>query len=204
MDVKATHTSNTAKRWRLEAGQILLLVALIFAGRSSLADHYVVPTGSMEYTLMPGDRVFVDKRAFGLRVPFSKLDIIDGGPVIRGDVVIVDSPRDGKRLIKRIVAIGGDEVSIRNGRIAINGRPVAGSDGSDRFGSRRATLNLNAGGGPDLHIDRVPDGMLLAVGDHRGNSLDGRVFGLIQEDDVYGRAIAVYYRRGEYFVWKSL
>ena len=46
--------------------------------------------------------------------------------------------------------------------------------------------------------------MLLAVGDHRGNSLDGRMFGLVSEEDIYGRAIAVYYRRGEAFVWKPL
>ncbi|MCH8249009.1 MAG: hypothetical protein IH913_05330, partial [Proteobacteria bacterium] len=61
-------------------------------------------------TAANGDRVFVDKRAYGFRIPFTNVDMIDGDPVRRGDIVIFDSPRDGRRLIKRIVAVGGDRV----------------------------------------------------------------------------------------------
>jgi len=154
--------------------------------------------------LQVGDRVVVDKRAHGLRLPFTNIEISNGAGVTRGEVVIFDSPRNGVRLIKRIVAIGGDEVLIQNGHISINGVPLLTQSALEKFGSRQARLNLRDGGGPDLYIERVPDGMLLAVGDHRGNSLDGRMFGLVSEDDIYGRAIAVYYRRGEAFVWKPL
>lgn len=189
---------------RDEMPQFIFLVLLVFAGRSSLADHYLVPSGSMEETLQVGDRVVVDKRAHGLRLPFTNIEISNGAGVTRGEVVIFDSPRNGVRLIKRIVAIGGDEVLIRNGHISINGVPLLTQSALEKFGSRQARLNLRDGGGPDLYIERVPDGMLLAVGDHRGNSLDGRMFGLVSEEDIYGRAIAVYYRRGEAFVWKPL
>ncbi|MCH7853678.1 MAG: signal peptidase I [Proteobacteria bacterium] len=189
---------------RDEMPQFIFLVLLVFAGRSSLADHYLVPSGSMEETLQVGDRVVVDKRAHGLRLPFTNIEISNGVGVTRGEVVIFDSPRNGVRLIKRIVAIGGDEVLIRNGHISINGVPLLTQSALEKFGSRQARLNLRDGGGPDLYIERVPDGMLLAVGDHRGNSLDGRMFGLVSEEDIYGRAIAVYYRRGEAFVWKPL
>ena len=72
-----------------------------------------------------------------------------------------------------------------------------------KFGDRVVHLNLANGGGPDYQ-GMVPPGNLLAVGDHRGNSLDGRIFGLIEEASVYGRAEAVYFRSGEGFVWKSL
>lgn len=187
-----------------ESLRLSLLLAVIIAGRSTLADHYYVPSGSMEYTLIAGDRVFVDKAAYGYRVPFTGIELVDRDRVARGDVVIFDSPRDGKRLIKRIVAVGGDSVELTDGRLAINGRGLSAGPDREVFGGRVAELNLLDGGGPDIGMARVPDGMLLAVGDHRGNSLDGRMFGLIEERDVYGRAVAVYYRRGSGFVWKSL
>lgn len=189
---------------RSELPRLAAMVFLLFAARSTLADHYYVPSGSMEYTLMSGDRVLVDKRAYGLRVPFTGYKLAEGARVTRGEVVIFDSPRDGTRLIKRIVAVPGDRVELRNGQLAINGRPMARGDGTEAFGARTAQLNLLTGGGPDVYVDGVPEGMLLAVGDHRGNSLDGRMFGWVAEEDVYGRAIAVYYRRGERFVWRRL
>lgn len=189
-----------------ELPQLLLLVVLVTAGRSTLADHYYVPSGSMEYTLMPGDRVFVDKTAYGFRLPFTNVDVIKRDPVGRGEIVIFDSPRDGTRLIKRIVAIGGDQVMLKAGRLAINGVLLAidGNPLAEEFGSHIALLNLNQGGGPDIDRITVPEGMLLAVGDRRGNSLDGRIFGFVPESEVYGRAVAVYYRRGDGFRWQQL
>ena len=193
------------KSWmKSEFPQLIALVLLVLAGRSSLADHYLVPSGSMEETLQVGDRVVVDKTAHGLRLPFTKIELASGDAVTRGEVAIFDSPNNGIRLIKRIVAIGGDEVLIRNGHVIINGVPLAKKPGVESFESRAAWLNLQDGGGPDFYIENIPEGMLLAVGDHRGNSLDGRMFGLVSEDEIYGRAIAVYYRRNEGFVWKRL
>ena len=127
-----------------EAAVLGLLVVGILAARSTLADHYYVPSASMEPTLIAGDRVFVDKRAYGFRVPFTDIRMTRGDSVRRGDVVIFDSPRDGKRLIKRIVAIGGDEVLIRNGHLAINGEWLAQQESRDRelFGDKVVRLNL--------------------------------------------------------------
>lgn len=190
---------------RGELPQLLLLVTLILAGRSSLADHYFVPSGSMEYTLMSGDRVVVDKTAYGLRVPFTSVELIGGDSVQRGEVIIFDSPSSGVRLIKRVVGIGGDTVSIDNGSLFVNGVALAGEDRSIEFFDRRkARLNLADGGGPDIMQMRIPPGMLLAVGDHRGNSHDGRFFGLIEEQRVYGKALGIYRRRGEGLVWLPL
>jgi signal peptidase I len=188
-----------------EFGGLALMLVAILAGRSSLADHYVVPSGSMEYTLLPGDRVVVDKRAYGLRLPFTRVELASGGEVRRGDVVIFDSPTDGTRLVKRIVAIGGDRVSLEDGHLRINGRPAAapGVPAIESFDGKAVRLRLDHGGGPDMNTV-VPDGQLLALGDHRGNSRDSRYFGLIREDEVYARAIAVYYRRDEGVVWRPL
>ena len=188
--------------------EVLVLATMIvgiLAARSTLADHYHVPSGSMENTLLVGDRVFVDKRAYGVRLPFTSIRITRGEPARRGDIVIFDSPNDGKRLIKRIVAIGGDEVVIQDGHLAINGEWLAASNNgsTEIIGGKTVALNLEDGGGPHWR-DTVPPGMVLAIGDHRGNSFDSRFFGVFAEDEIYGRAMAVYYRRGSGFGWRKL
>lgn len=197
---------NTRLKYILREGLILaMLVVGILAGRSTLADHYYVPSGSMEYTLLAGDRVFVDKRAFGLRIPFTQIELTDGNPVRRGDIVIFDSPRDGTRLIKRIVAVGGDDVLIRDGHLAINGEWLASPTdaGIEWIGGKHVALNLADGGGPGLSVS-LAEGTVLAIGDHRGDSVDGRFFGPVSEAKIYGRAVAVYYRRGSGFEWLRL
>jgi len=194
-----------AKWWISELTSLAIVLAAVTAARSSLADHYYVPSGSMQYTLMDGDRVIVNKMAYGFRIPLTKIDIFGSSTPTRGDIAVFDSPEDGTtRLIKRIVAIGGDHVLVRNGQLSINGQPL-GDRKVEHFGDRDALLNLTHGGGPDYEID-VPPHMVLAMGDHRGNSNDGRSFGLINEKELFGRAIGIYYRRdgGEGFTWKPL
>lgn len=181
------------------------LIVGILAARSTLADHYYVPSGSMENTLFAGDRVLVDKRAYGFRLPFTNHDLIGADTVGRGDVVIFDSPKDGVRLIKRVVAISGDHVVIENGRLAINGEWLASNAAGDIeiFDGKSVELNLQDGGGPQLNLT-VGKNQVLAIGDHRGQSADGRYFGTVSEDQIYGRAIAVYYRREAGFGWIPL
>jgi len=145
-----------------------LLVVGILAARSTLADHYYVPSGSMEYTLMPGDRVLVDKCAYGLRMPFTTMKLTHGHLSINGDW---------------LATTGADDIEV--------------------FGDKKARLNLLDGGGPGL-IATIDHGMVLAIGDHRGNSADGRYFGAISEDEIYGRAVAIYYRRAGGLGWYDL
>lgn len=194
-------------RWlRAEVLPLLVLLVLLSAARSSFANHYRVPSGSMEYTLMPGDRVVVDMTAYGLRIPFTDIDLVDMGTPRPGDVVVFDSPVDGVRLIKRVVAAGGDVVDVVDGRLSINGIAMQTRDWPvlETLDGHVARLNLDAGGGPDVHGLVVPDGQVLVMGDHRGASYDGRYFGLVPEAEFYGRALAVYYRRDAGFVWKRL
>ena len=181
-------------KWLRENRGTLLFLFAMLAARSSFADHYLVPSGSMENTLFPGDRVVVDKRAYGLRVPFTLLKLTQGDAPARGDVIIFDAPDDGTRLIKRIVAIGGDRLEVRGGHVFING--IAGD--------AKAALELRQGGGPDVAPITVPAGHVFAMGDFRGNSRDSRFFGFVREDQIYARAVDVYWRAGEGFVWKAL
>jgi signal peptidase I len=192
------------KKWiQSELFALVVTLALVTAARSSLADHYWVPTGSMEYSLLPGDRVVVDKTAYGVRIPLTKVDLVGAVSPRRGDVVVFDSPRDGKRLIKRVVAVGGDVVNLRGGRLSVNGLELAAGT-RESYERTQAMLNLADGGGPDIPSTVVPEGMLLVLGDHRGDSVDGRFFGFIDERELYGRAVAVFYRSGEGFGWREL
>ncbi len=185
---------------------MIIVSIIVMAARSSLADHYIIPSGSMEHTLVPGDHVVVDKLSYGVRVPFTGIELIPGEAPRRGEVIIFDSPVDGLRLIKRVVAEGGDHVSLIAGELRIDGRSMRDVSGDDieRYGDRVARLNLRHGGGPDIAPMVVPVGQLLVVGDARGNSRDGRYFGLIPVDLPYGKAKGVIYRRGEGLVWKAL
>jgi signal peptidase I len=198
---------NRLKRWiGSELGQFAVLVILLLAGRSSLADHYFVPSGSMEYTLMPGDRVIVVKTAYGIRFPFTKVDLFNVSKPQVGEVAVFDSPENGTLLIKRIVAVGGDHVELVDGHLWVNREPLAttAQPTSENYDGRIGLLNLEHGGGPDIRGMLLPDGTVLVLGDHRGNSRDGRFFGLIAERELYGRAVAVYYSRREGFRWNRL
>ena len=187
-----------------EAVMFTIMAICLFSARSSFADHYLVPTGSMEYTLMPGDHVLADKTAYGIRLPFSDIKVSAGDPVRHGEVVIFNEPKTGTRLIKRAIAVGGDLVTLENGRLSINGEPLATAAATEAFGDHIAQLNLTYGGGPDIHNVKIPANMVLVVGDARGNSHDGRYFGLIPEQEIYARAISVFYRADEGLVWKAL
>lgn len=189
-----------------EGRQLLAMLLLLAIARTSFANHYGVPSGSMEYTLMPGDHVMVDMSAYGVRIPFTDVTVVPRGTPRRGEIAVFKSPRDGVRLIKRVVAVGGDRVALEDGHLSINGKPLAepGAPGDERFGDRHARLNLDAGGGPDIDDLVVPPGEVLVVGDHRGNSIDGRYFGLVPASALYARAVGVFWRRGEGPVWKAL
>lgn len=184
----------------------LLLIALMLVARSTLADHYLVPSGSMEFALVPGDHVLVDKSAYGWRVPFTKHVLSTGDDPQAGDVVIFDSPDSDVRLIKRVVAVGGDHVVLHDGRLRVNGRELSASPFSEveRIGDKPVRLNLDHGGGPDIDGMTVPDGHVLVLGDHRGNSRDGRYFGTVPVSELYGRAVGVFWRQKDGPGWHSL
>lgn len=192
--------------WQRSWVQWVVILSLVFLVRSSLVNHYYVPSGSMEPTLVPGDRVLVNMTAYGVSLPFTQWDLIRGSHPSRGEVVVFASPTDGTRLIKRVVAVAGDTVEVQSGRLTINGKSMAApmSLTEEQLGSRRFSLDLSHGGGPDFPKTVLPPGKVLLIGDARGNSRDGRFFGMVDEKFLYGRAVAVFYRHGNGFVWQQL
>jgi len=195
--------------WREHRGTLGFLV-LMFCLRSAWADWVTVPTGSMNPTILEGDRLLVDKHAYGLRVPFTLVRLTQGADPARGDIAVFDSPADGKSLVKRIIGVPGDSIELRGEHLVVDGRPAEYSRApqSDLKGLRPATaawkpwvLREDAGGPvhdimllPQRVSDvrygpvKVPPGMYLVLGDNRDNSADSRYIGLIPRRNFVGRA----------------
>jgi signal peptidase I len=172
-------------------------VALLFVARASFADHYRVPSGSMEPTVLVGDHLLVDKVAYGLRIPLTEYYAVRFQEPGRGDVVVLDSPETGEVLLKRVIARSGDEVRLKEGILMINGdvrTELLDGTPVERLDRGLHTLGLDYGSGPDVGPLRIPAGRVLVLGDNRGNSHDGRFFGLVSESAILGRAEAVVWR----------
>lgn len=190
----------------------LIMIGVLLAFRSSLADWYDVPSGSMQPTILVGDRIVVNKLAYGLKVPFARQQVVAWAEPRPGDIVTFPSPVDGQRLVKRVVAVGGDLVAMRGGRLVLNGSPVAYTEAA---APRRplgpqdqpplrwllehlpedAPHAIMAADARPLWRDwgpvHVPAGQVLVLGDNRDNSADGRVFGFVPCVRLEGRAEAV-------------
>ncbi len=121
----ATLRSRARYWWRKEIRWWLVIGLVVFSLRSSLADWSDVPTGSMKPTILEGDRVFVNKLAYDLKVPFTTRHVVQWSNPQRGDIVVFFSPRDGQRLVKRVVGLPGDTIELRNNGLVLNGQPVA-------------------------------------------------------------------------------
>src|SRR5258705_12805709 len=91
----------------------ILMLLIISSLRSALADWNDVPTGSMKPTIQEGDRVVVNKLAYDLKVPFTTIEIWKWSDPRRGDIVVLFSPLDGTRLVKRVIAVPGDRNAMR-------------------------------------------------------------------------------------------
>lgn len=101
---------------------LAILITVLCAIRSVIIDWNDVPTGSMNPTILEGDRIVVNHLAYNLRVPFLHWEIVQWSKPQRGEIVTFKSPLDGNRNVKRIVGVPGDKFTVRNGRIYINGK----------------------------------------------------------------------------------
>src|SRR5438094_9373165 len=104
------------KLWQ-EYRSLVLFVVLMIIFRSAVADWNDVPTGSMKPTILEGDRIFVNKLCYDLKIPFTRIHLSTWGNPRRGDVVVFFSPADEIRLVKRVVGLPGDQIELRENQL---------------------------------------------------------------------------------------
>ncbi|NQZ25321.1 MAG: signal peptidase I [Colwellia sp.] len=189
--------------------QLLLFILLMSVFRSAVADWYSVPSGSMQPTIQVGDRIVVNKMAYDLRLPFTDITLISINTPQRGEIVVFESKAADLRLIKRVVGLPGDIVSMTDEVLKINGQQLAfepsrkiklpqGSPAvitaTENLGAiqHRVSIDNNASNRlSNFAPIKVPAGHYLVLGDNRRHSADSRVYGFVPHHELRGKATAI-------------
>jgi signal peptidase I len=221
---KSSRPSHTLGEWI--KGLIPAVVLFLFI-RTFLVEAYRIPSGSMEPTLLVGDFLFVNKLAFGPHIPFTHVNLPGYAEPRRGDVVIYESPpQDGRippgseiigdntpTVVKRVVAVAGDTIYMRDGMLYVNGlaqrqgygvgqKPADNVDAPDpylRWTTEQGLKGSRFGAPParPTHDNWgpmvVPAGHIFSLGDNRYDSIDARYYGFVPRENLRGRPLFIYY-----------
>jgi signal peptidase I len=164
----------------IRLAKALTLVTLVAALLTIAFQIVVVPTASMEGTVLVGDHLLVDRFAYGPNIPFTRYRLPMLKTVQRGDVVSFHPPgRAGEVYLKRVIAVGGDRVQWYEGRVLVDG--VAERDSNVHAAKCGKTSSASI----------VPPGQLYVLGDNREHSEDSRYFGTVPEQNVIGEPVMV-------------
>jgi signal peptidase I len=218
-DLSFTRKS-TARQYVESIGGVVFVALLL---RSFVVEAYQIPSGSMIPTLQVGDHIWVNKLIYGLRIPFTDIKFgTQYRPPRHGEIVVFTHPREPEKdLIKRVVAVGGDEIEMRDEVVYVNGvateRAHSGpfhyfdfiEDGAgwverdadawqERIGPARfTTLHDPVLGMRAFARIRVPEGQLFVMGDNRDFSSDSRYWGFVPLNLVRGKAMVVWWSYGQ-------
>lgn len=151
---------------------LLVAFALVFGVvRPFVVEAFFIPSESMLPTLQIGDRVFVNKFVYHISEPE------------RGDVIVFESVEGGEEeLIKRVVALPGDVVSVQNGTLIVNGERL-----------EEPYVNARFPDGSSYGPTTVAEGKVFAMGDNRANSRDSRFFGPVPYENIEGEAFVIFW-----------
>lgn len=200
---------------------VILVVLLI---RSFLLEPFRIPSDSMMPTLFDGDFIFVNKYAYGLRLPVTNTKIVEIGEPQRGDVIVFRLPTDPSiNYIKRLVGLPGDHVVVRDNQVFVNGTPMAQTlDGKysdthgyfdaqlakEQLGDVKHTVMFTQDRYAKDYEAQVPAGHYFFMGDNRNNSQDSRYpqVGFVPEENLVGRAVRIWmnWRGKEMPVWSRI
>jgi signal peptidase I len=191
----ASKPSKGKVRENLEALVIAVVLALFI--RTFVVQAFKIPSGSMQNTLLIGDYILVNKFIFGVKLPFTEITVIPVKTPEKGDVIVFKFPVDpSKDFIKRVVAVGGDTVEIRDKQVYVNGKAEVNAH----------AIHSDARSFDDPYLYppemlkrdnmaplKVPEGKLFVMGDNRDESNDSRFWGLVNVSAVRGKAFIIYW-----------
>ncbi len=196
--------------WREWIRPLGLFLAILLPLKSAVADYNYVPSGSMVPTIQPGELVWINKLAYDLKVPFTTWRLATWEDPARGDIVVLFSPQDGIRLVKRVIGLPGDVIEMRNERLFLNGQPLDYTAVSDVAVGKRVstadeqvfhehlperthaiTVQPNKPALRSFGPLTVQSGHYFVLGDSRDNSNDSRFFGAVSRRQIVGRASTV-------------
>jgi len=176
----------------------ILFVDLMLIFRSAIADWNHVPTGSMKPTILEGDYILIDKLAYDLKLPFINVSLLELEQPGVGDIIVFESVAADKRLIKRVVGVPGDEISMHDNRLIINGKEIGYALTPENNAADKDVLYLQENLPEKSHAIRldftfvtgassfatvvVPADHYFVLGDNRNDSADTRYIGFIPKE----------------------
>ena len=199
---EAQEPANWIVEYAISFFPVLLFVLVL---RSFLVEPFQIPTGSMIPTLKVGDFILVNKYAYGIRLPVVGTKILDVGNPERGDSMVFIPQHEEEYFIKRVIGLPGDRVRYQNKTLYINGveqtqvfqrevrdfRPRQ-LEFEETFGDKPHAIYRNLYNDARIQEWVVPEGHYFMMGDNRDQSNDSRFWGFVPDENVVGRAFAVW------------
>lgn len=187
--MNSVEKNKSVVREYVEAIVVAVLLALFV--RTFIVQAFKIPSGSMLPTLQIGDHLLVSKFSYGVRLPVIGTSLISRQGPAHGDVVVFRFPRDRSLdYIKRVVAIGGDTIEVRDKQVLLNGQQV---ENPHAHFTSHDIMSSAAGPRDNFGPVTVPDGKIFVMGDNRDNSYDSRFWGFVDLQDVLGKALIIYW-----------
>jgi signal peptidase I len=207
-DADSGTTSRVTEAPRGFIAEWTVTIILLLFGTTTLVQAFVIPTGSMEDTLLVGDHLLVDKLAFAPGGSVMK-HVMPYEDVHRGDIIVFRYPIDIKQtFVKRVMGVAGDRIRLENKRVFLNGHElnepyvVHKLDYIDSYRDNfpadpntmiyppaQVMLEKNVVHGEVV----VPPGFFFAMGDNRDQSLDSRYWGFVPRENIIGKPLIIYW-----------
>ena len=179
----------SALRENIEAILVAIVLALFI--RTFVIQAFKIPSGSMKETLLIGDHILVNKFIYGVKVPFLQTTIVPITNPKHGDIVVFKFPEDPKKdFIKRVIAVAGDVVEVRDKQVYVN-RKLLNHD----FGIHTDSYIFPSSVQPRDNFGPVvvPEKSLFVMGDNRDQSYDSRFWGFVDLKALKGKALMIYW-----------
>jgi signal peptidase I len=187
-------------------------ILILLFGTTTLVQAFIVPTPSMETTVMVGDHLLVDKLSYSPSDPIMK-HLLPYTEPKRGDIIVFRWPIDiSQNYVKRVIGVPGDRIHLENKTVYLNGKPLRNEPYAQHIDATPRAYRDNFPKDPwtesslvsdraqkmlDEHVANgdvvVPPGSYFAMGDNRDNSLDSRYWGFVPRENIIGKPLLIFW-----------